>query len=233
MGKMSFLQHTSNADASCIVFCRSQANLLLQERNRKCEAILLKVYDEDGNVFFVWGDYNKFAFKTTYTAVFAGENEIIPPIEDAKPIKVGEAFSHGDNYYVLTQNDRGNLVIRRLNLLCEEKMVRKILSDEDDFGDISEVYLAKIYEINGRKQFLTLAWAVSYTDGFVTYLPILSKDEKLISQYNIAALLKERAVSHLPIKLHEMYYTPVRDVLGKWYIECSKELRLVPMYGVK
>lgn len=54
MGKMSFLQHTSNADASCIVFCRSQANLLLQERNRKCEAILLKVYDEDGNVFFVW-----------------------------------------------------------------------------------------------------------------------------------------------------------------------------------
>ena len=66
MGKMSFLQHTSNADASCIVFCRSQANLLLQERNRKCEAILLKVYDEDGNVFFVWGDYNKFAFKTTY-----------------------------------------------------------------------------------------------------------------------------------------------------------------------
>lgn len=233
MGKMSFLQHTSNADASCIVFCRSQANLLLQERNRKCETILLKVYDEDGNVFFVWADYNQFAFKTTYTAVFVGENEIIPPIEDAKPIKVGEAFSHGDNYYILTQNDRGNLVIRRLNLLCEEKMVYQILSDEEDFANICEVYLTKIYTINGRKQFLTLAWAVSYTDGFISYMPVLNKDEKLLAEYNIAALLKERAVSHLPIKLHDMYYTPICNVLGKWHIECSKELRLTPIYGVK
>lgn len=231
MGKINFLQHTSNADASCIVFCSSQANLLLLAENHECNAVLLKVYDEDSNVFFVWGDIDNKAKETVFTAVFANEDNIIPPIEDAKPVKIGEVFSHHDNYYILTQNSNNDLVILQLHALCEEKMVRQILSDDDDFADIDEIFLSKIFVIGNCKQFLTLAWTITYADGFISYIPVLEKDEKLLSEYNIEALLKERAGSHLPIKMHDMYYTPVRDVLGSWHIECSKELRLIPICG--
>ena len=102
MGKMSILQSSVQADASCVVFCRSQANLLLRNINHKYEASLLKVYDCEGEVYFIWADVNPKNEETAFITVFANEEDIIPAIEDAKPIKVGEAFNHEDNYYIVT-----------------------------------------------------------------------------------------------------------------------------------
>ena len=230
MGKMSILQSSVQADASCVVFCRSQANLLLRNINPKYEASLLKVYDCEGEVYFIWADVNPKNEETAFITVFANEEDIIPAIEDAKPIKVGEAFNHEDNYYIMTQNMSDDLVIRRLSVLSDEKMVRQILADDVDFKDIESVSLSKLFAIGQGKQFLTLSWAIACSDGSITYLPILDKDWTLFDEYCIGSLLKEPAKSGLPIKMHGKYYTPVCDVLGKWHIECSKELKLVPMY---
>lgn len=233
MGKMSILQSSIQADASCVVFCKSMANLLLRNINSKYEATLLKVYDEEGEVYFVWADVNPQNKETAFRAVFAHEEDIIPAIEDAKPIKVGEAFNHQDNYYILTQNMANDLVIRRLSVLSDEKMVRQIWADDADAEDIENIFLSKLYAVGKGKQFLTLAWTVVCSDRSVSYLPILDKDWTLFDDYGIASLLKEPAKSGLPIKMHDKYYTPVCDVLGKWHIECGKELRLVPMYRAK
>ena len=227
---MSILQSSVQADASCVVFCRSQANLLLRNINHKYEASLLKVYDCEGEVYFIWADVNPKNEETAFITVFANEEDIIPAIEDAKPIKVGEAFNHEDNYYIVTQNMSDDLVIRRLSVLSDEKMVRQILVDDVDFKDIESVSLSKLFAIGQGKQFLTLSWVIACSDGSVTYLPILDKDWTLFDEYCIGSLLREPAKSGLPIKMHGKYYTPVCDVLGKWHIECSKELKLVPMY---
>lgn len=227
------MQSSIQADASCVVFCKSMANLLLRNINPKYEATLLKVYDDEGEVYFVWADVNPQNKETAFRAVFANEEDIIPAIEDAKPIKVGEAFNHQDNYYILTQNMANDLVIRRLSVLSDEKMVRQIWADDADAEDIENIFLSKLYAVGGGKQFLTLAWTVVCSDRSVSYLPILDKDWMLFDDYGIASLLKEPAKSGLPIKMHDKYYTPVCDVLGKWHIECSKELRLVSMYGAK
>ena len=224
MGKISILQSSVQADASCVVFCRSQANLLLRNINPKYEASLLKVYDCEGEVYFIWADVNPKNEETAFITVFANEEDIIPAIEDAKPIKVGEAFNHEDNYYIVTQNMSDDLVIRRLSVLSDEKMVWQILADDVDFKDIESVSLSKLFAIGQGKQFLTLSWVIACSDGSVTYLPILDKDWTLFDEYCIGSLLKEPAKSGLPIKMHGKYYTPVCDVLGKWHIECSKDI---------
>ena len=188
MGKMSILQSSVQADASCVVFCRSQANLLLRNINPKYEASLLKVYDCEGEVYFIWADVNPKNEETAFITVFANEEDIIPAIEDAKPIKVGEAFNHEDNYYIVTQNMSDDLVIRRLSVLSDEKMVRQILADDVDFKDIESVSLSKLFAIGQGKQFLTLSWVIACSDGSITYLPILDKDWTLFDEYCIGSL---------------------------------------------
>ena len=121
MGKMSVIQSSTNADARCIVFCKSQANLLLRAENPKYEATLLKVFDDEGEVYYVWADVNPENAETAFKAVFAGEDEIIPSIEKIQPVKIGEAFNHQDDYYVLVQNHFGDQIIRRITVLSNEK----------------------------------------------------------------------------------------------------------------
>lgn len=231
MGKMSVIQSSTDADARCIVFCKSQANLLLRAENPKYEATLLKVFDDEGEVYYVWADVNPENAETAFKAVFAGEDEIIPSIEKIQPVKIGEAFNHQDDYYVLVQNHFGDQIIRRITVLSNEKMVRQILADDVDFKDICEIYVSKLFAIGRNKQFLTVAWAIVCSDKSITYLPVLDKDWQIMEEYDVASLLKESAKSGIPLKMHSMFYTPFyNSALGRWHIEQSKEARLIPNF---
>ncbi len=232
MGKMSVIQSSTNADTSCIVFCKSQANLLLRAVNPKYEATLLKVFDDDGEVYYVWADVNPENKETAFKAVFAGEDEIIPSIEKIQPVKIGEAFNHQDNYYVLVQNHFGDQIIRRITVLSNERMVRQILADDVDFKDICDIFVSKLFAVGRNKQFLTLAWAIVCADKSITYLPVLDKDWQLMDEHNVASLLKEPAKTGVPLKMHGMFYTPFcNSALGRWHIEQSKDARLIPNFA--
>ena len=97
-------------------------------------------------------------------------------------------------------------------------------------ADDNEIYLAKLYVIGKGKQFLTLAWGI-VCENLFTYLPIAEKDWSLFDEYDIGALLRERAVPGIPIKMHGKYFTPLHDPKDGWCLACSKELRLVPRIG--
>lgn len=228
MGKMSILQSSTHADCSCAVFCRSQANLLLKAVNPEFNAELYRVCCEDGYVYYVWASVNEVNHEIAFKPVFIGEE--IPPLERLEQIQPGEAFDHHDSYYVTYLNPAGDLIIRRITVVSNEQMLRQLLSDDKDFSDINEIYLAKLYAIGKGKQFLTLAWGI-VCENSVTYLPITDKDWSLFDEYNIGALLKEQAVSGIPLKMHGKYFTPLHDPKDGWYLECSKELRLVPRIG--
>ena len=53
----------------------------------------------------------------------------------------------------------------------------------------------------------------------------------VFDEYDIGALLRERAVPGIPIKMHGKYFTPLHDPKDGWCLACSKELRLVPRIG--
>lgn len=229
MGKMSLLQSSCRADDSCVVFCRSQANLLLKAVNPKFEATLLRVYDKDGEVYYIWADINPQNDETSFCTVFAGEMDAIPPIEDAKPIEAGEVFNHEDCYYAVVQNKVKDVIIRCLTVLSNEQMLYELLADDEDFEDISSVSLVKLFAIGHGKEFLTLAWSV-VCEGAITYLPVLDQDVVLLDEYNIGALLKEQVSLGMPVKLHEYFYTPLQDDNGQLYIERSKNPRFIPQF---
>lgn len=228
MGKMSILQSSTHADCSCAVFCRSQANLLLKAVNPEFNAELYRVCCEDGYVYYVWASVNEVNHEIAFKPVFIGEE--IPPLERLEQIQPGEAFDHQDSYYVTNLNPAGDLVIRRITVISNEQMLRQLLSDDEAFADINEIYLAKLYVIGKGKQFLTLAWGIA-CENSVTYLPIVKKDWSLLDEYDIYALLRERAVPGIPIKMHGKYFTPLHDPKDGWCLACSKELRLVPRIG--
>lgn len=228
MEKMSILQSSTHADCSCVVFCRSQANLLLKAVNPEFNAELYRAYCEDGNIYYLWANVDKISDETSFTPVFIGED--IPPLKRREPILPGEAFDHQDSYYVTNLNPAGDLVIRRITVISNEQMLRQLLSDDEAFADINEIYLAKLYVIGKGKQFLTLAWGI-VCENLFTYLPIADKDWSLFDEYDIGALLRERAVPGIPIKMHGKYFTPLHDPKDGWCLACSKELRLVPRIG--
>lgn len=230
MRKMSLLQSSCQADNSCVVFCRSHANLLLKALNPNCEAALMKVYGEDGEVYYVWADINPQDKEGYFSVVFAGEADIIPAIEDVRLINAGEAFNHEGNFYVVVRNKCGDIVIRTLNVLSNEKLLREVMADDADIKDIVSVSLSKFFVIGHGKEFLTLVWALVCGDNSVVYVPVLNKDLPLVEKYSLGSLLKEPAVLGMPVKLHDKFYTPMQDKDGKLYLSCDKNLRLYPRY---
>ena len=228
MEKMSMLQSSTQADYSCAVFCRSQANLLLKAVDHDFNAELYRVLGENGVVYYVWASINDVNSEIAYKPVFVGEE--IPPIENFKPIAAGEAFEHCDNYYVTHLNSVGDLVIRRITVISNEQMLRQIFSDDEDYAEIDEIYLVKLYAIGKGKKFLTLAWGI-VCEGSITYLPITDKDWQLFDEYSIGALLKERAAAGIPLKIHNKYFTPLHNSKSGWYLDCSTELCLIPKNG--
>lgn len=73
MGKMSILQSSTQVDYSCVVFCRSQANLLLKAVAPDFNAELYRVLGENGVVYYVWASINDVNGEIAYKPVFVGE----------------------------------------------------------------------------------------------------------------------------------------------------------------
>lgn len=233
MKKMDILQLSHDADESCTVFCRSQANLILRVFNPDSEAQLLKVYDEEDEVYFVWADLSQDDEDVTFCPVFAGEEDYLPPMESYDELEVGSAFCHGDNLYVVTQNEVGDVVIRGLEMICNESLLRKMLINSREDSEIAGVYLSLMYEIGKGKHFVTMAWCVSFDDESLLYIPVLEKDLNLVTSDNVKSFLREPVEEGMPVKMHNFFYTPLKDENGEWYLVRSKNALFVPSWSKK
>ena len=228
---MDISQLTHYVDESCTVFCRSQANLILRVFNPNIEAQLLKVYDEDDDVYFVWADLNQDEEEVTFCPVFAGEEDYLPPMESYDELEVGSAFCHGENLYVVTQNNVGDIVIRGLEMISNENLLRKMLTNNPEDAEIDGVYLSLMYEIENGKQFVTMSWCVSFDDESLLYIPVLEEDLNLVTSDKVEYFLREPVKEGMPVKMHNFFYTPLKDENGEWHIVRSKSPLLMPSWS--
>ena len=234
MEKMDILQFCHNADKSCVVFCRSQANLILRVFKSNTNAQLLKVYDEEDEVYFVWADLeHDDEGEIAYCSVFADENEDLPPIESYDELKAGDAFIHDEKLYLVTQNDVGNIVIRGLEMIANEDILRKMIAGDNDDADIDGIYLSMFYEIGKGKHFVTMSWCVVFDDESVLYIPVLEQDLNLLMPDNVDDFLREPVKEGVPVKMHDFFYTPLKDEKGEWYLRRDKNAFFVPSWSQK
>lgn len=228
---MNLYKCSTQADASCVVYCRSQARLLLRAACPEAEinAKLVKVLSKTG-VFYVWTDMDSKNEELYFCPVFAGEEEDIPAIENVVEIKPYELFCHDGFLYYAHPKKNGDIVIRLITTFVTEDMIRLQMADDKEAAPVIEVYLVNMFAVGQGKKFVLTAWVAVCEDLTVNYIPVSFNDFELLAEHNIGALLKEEVLVGQPFRMRNKFCTLQKDNAGKLFLDCKKTLNFQPVY---
>ena len=226
------LRHSScQADEGCIVYCRSQANILLKTPDAK----LFKITTQAGKVHYVWQDAPdgyEYEFPVACRA-FAEEDDLAD--DDIFDVKIRQEiipdediFCFGGYVYYLHAKPNSNLVIYRICAYSSQKIVEQIIAE--DFHDIvaENIFLSNFFLLDGKcRKYIMTCWGIVYQDGFL-YMPIFDEDRHYIHERDVTAYVREE-IPPGTVFMHEdklarngkMYYQTAVDEHGKFYLNYS------------
>lgn len=221
MKKLDLRLSSCPADNRCLVYCRSQADLLLG-----CDdATLYRVVTKRNRTHYVWGDEG---YPLTGAACRAFQEDEIMLDDDIfdvkfmhKVIPEESIFCFGGYVYYLQSRIYGNTVIKRINAYSEQKIIESIMHDYFREYDLESVYLANFYVLEGNtRKYVMTCWGVVCRENLV-YFPVFDKDRHFIHERDLDEYVKEEIPAGTIFTAHGKYYRTAKAQDGRLFIEYS------------
>lgn len=229
--KRSNLWHSScQADEGCIVYCSSQANVLIDSQNAK----LFRITTATDKVHYVWRD-SPDGYEYEFPAACRAFMEDFDMLDDdifniknkQQIIPDKDVFCFGGYVYYLRHTANDNLVIRRICSYSSQEIAEAIVAD--DFPDevAESVYLVNFYQLENRGRKYTLTcWGVVLENG-ILYIPVFDEDRHFMEEVPIGAFLKEEIPVGTILTVRKMYYQVAEDDHGKLYLNRARNVFLL------
>ncbi len=222
---LDLFQASCQADALCMVYCKAQANLLLE-----CDdATLVRVKAPESHEHIVWVDPSAlqngiFSFTRAFYETQTEFDEDIGSAVTMEAIKPDQDIIcyNGSSYY-LYKAKTGNYCIRRLRAYCSQRIVEEMeRQTAEEKGEIENIFLSNLYLFDGKEHNYALTcWGIVYASG-CNYLPVFDEDQHYVRDYNLSAFTRKEIPVGGIFKNNGCYYKLKEDESGKLYLEYSK-----------
>jgi len=225
MAKLNLWHSSCRADEGCIVYCKSQANVLMATSCAK----LFRITTNADKVHYVWRDSPddfEYEFPIACRAFIEPPDMLEDDIFDVKLIQEivpeQDIFCFNGYIYYLHRKKNGNLIVRRINAYSSQKIIEQMISEDYHDIEIENVYFSNFYvvEAHGRKYVMT-CWGIVYQDGFL-YVPIFDEDRHFIYDRPIESYMKEEIPVGKVFMANKMYYQIAQDEENKFCLNYSR-----------
>ncbi len=217
MKLLTLEQSSRPAGENCIVFCSRQANLYLD-----CtDAVLVRLQTPDGKYHFLWQSAAKRNTLNELYPAFCEDMTVTYTVAVKHQIATNEIFCHNGECYYLAKNGVGTRSIRLIEIYSSQEIVEQIASYDNSPNPIENVYLEKVYKLEGDKKLATVAWFVARSN-FCDQIPVFGKDAEGFPELLRGLHVNEAVAVGDTLSIHGKMYVLKRNQKGKLYLAYSK-----------
>lgn len=224
MALLDLFNSSCQADAMCLVYCKAQANLILDSQN----AVLVRIRTKSGLSRIVWMDKDDLVNVCPKFRPAFYEFQDIPDAEknicySKQVLKPNEdVFAYNGGAYFLYQMPSGNQSIRMLKAYGSQKIVENLEHYAERHNDVENIYLANFYATQGsQKQYVLTCWGIVRHNG-CDYLPIFADDLHYLEEHQPDYFLRYELNVGEIFKRNNYYYKVIKDADGKLCLLFSK-----------
>ena len=249
MALLNLLACSRQADEFCHVYCKAQANMLLDCKN----AVLVQLVSRAGYRHIVWMDpVARDNGIDSYVRAFYEfsedrDDDLSDPVSEQLIAADKDIFCYNGNAYFLNTQPNGNLSIRLMTMFPTQDAVVSLDRNSEDEPKIPiNVFLAKFSLVeNNTLQYALTCWGIAYEDE-CNYISVFDDDSHWLQEYALGSFVREELPVGSVFKKDDYYYKLVTDADGKLCLEKSSSVfafnrtksvskssakaRLIPLY---